>query len=179
MANNGNPAAFTPATDDDLAAAEWRGMEAEVSEVRAVSAHYEASSGHLVLGLRGGAVLLVPVRLLQGVAGAPPELIEKVEILCSGMGLHWEELDADLLVQDLAAGSFGTLKWMRHLIESGALDSASIERQELLSRLRGGPTVREIARRAGSVKSEAKTAASRANGAKGGRPRKSQLTTAR
>lgn len=41
----------------------------------------------------------------------------------------------------------------------------------------GIPTVYDNARRAGSVRTAAKSAASRANGAKGGRPRKIQTTT--
>ncbi len=57
----------------------------------------------------------------------------------AGFGLHWEALDVDLSVPALMAESFGTKTWMR-----------------------------ELARRAGSVKA----AAARVNGAKGGRPKK-------
>jgi predicted butyrate kinase (DUF1464 family) len=57
--------------------------------------------------------------------------------------LHWEDLDADLSVPGLLLSSIG--------------------RSERLS---------ELARLAGRAKSPAKAAAARANGAKGGRPRK-------
>jgi hypothetical protein len=60
-----------------------------------------------------------------------------------GTGLHWPQLDADLSVQALLEGVFGSRAWRR-----------------------------AHAARAGSVKSEAKALAARANGAKGGRPKK-------
>lgn len=60
------------------------------------------------------------------------------------MGLHWEKLDADLSIVSLVVGIFGSHAWMR-----------------------------EIARRGGSASTPAKVAAARANGANGGRPKKS------
>lgn len=62
-----------------------------------------------------------------------------------GLNLHWPALDVDLSVPALVAGIFGTRQWM----------------------------ARELARIAGSAHSPAKAAAARANGARGGRPRKS------
>ncbi|MGV8935984.1 MAG: DUF2442 domain-containing protein [Allorhizobium sp.] len=58
-------------------------------------------------------------------------------------GLHWESLDADFSIAGLMNGIFGTKSYM------------------------------DAQRRGGQSRSPAKTAASRANGAKGGRPRKS------
>ncbi len=60
-----------------------------------------------------------------------------------GRGLHWEDLDVDLFVPALVKGVFGTRRWMS-----------------------------ELGRAGGSVTSVAKAGAARANGAKGGRPRK-------
>lgn len=57
-------------------------------------------------------------------------------------GLHWETLDADYTIQGLMAGIFGSRAFL------------------------------EAQRRGGQSRSPAKVAASRANGAKGGRPRK-------
>lgn len=57
-------------------------------------------------------------------------------------GLHWETLDADFTIAGLMAGVFGTRSFV------------------------------ELARKGGKARSAAKIAASRANGAKGGRPRK-------
>lgn len=59
-------------------------------------------------------------------------------------GLHWESLDVDYTVQGLMAGIFGSRTFM------------------------------DAQRRGGQSRSPAKVAASRANGAKGGRPRKSE-----
>ncbi|MDM9647225.1 DUF2442 domain-containing protein [Rhizobium sp. S163] len=57
-------------------------------------------------------------------------------------GLHWESLDADYTISGLLNGVFGTRSFM------------------------------EAQRRGGQSRSLAKAAASRANGAKGGRPKK-------
>jgi hypothetical protein len=59
-------------------------------------------------------------------------------------GLHWESLDVDFTIAGLMNGLFGTAKFM------------------------------EAQRRGGQSRSEAKIKASRANGAKGGRPRKTR-----
>lgn len=59
-------------------------------------------------------------------------------------GLHWESLDVDYTIQGLMAGIFGSRTFM------------------------------DAQRRGGQSRSPAKVAASRANGAKGGRPRKSE-----
>jgi hypothetical protein len=61
-----------------------------------------------------------------------------------GFNLHWPTLDVDLYVPALVSGIFGTRDWMS----------------------------KQLARVAGQAKSPAKAAAARANGAKGGRPRK-------
>ena len=57
-------------------------------------------------------------------------------------GLHWESLDVDFTIAGLMNGIFGTAKFM------------------------------DVQRRGGQSRSAAKIEASRANGAKGGRPRK-------
>jgi Protein of unknown function (DUF2442) len=57
-------------------------------------------------------------------------------------GLHWETLDVDYTIQGLMAGIFGSRAFL------------------------------EAQRRGGQSRSPAKVAASRANGARGGRPRK-------
>jgi hypothetical protein len=155
-----------------LEAANRRGLESSVREVRALSAHFDRASNNLVLILRGGLTLLVPARLLQGVAQASPEQIERVEVTADGSALRFDELDADFAVQDVAAGAFGTRAWMQHLEETGALDVASVLRRRQVNELLGVPTASTMGRKGGSARTEVKTAASRANGAKGGRPRK-------
>lgn len=152
-------------------AATRRGLEAQVGEVHAISARYDRQSHDLILGLRGGLTLLIPVHLLQGVAGRAPELIEQVELIGRGSALHWEALDADFAIQSLAAGSFGSAKWMQSLEDAGHLDEASIARRSAVAALQT-PTAAEMGRKGGAARTPGKSAASRANGAKGGRPRK-------
>lgn len=159
-------------TNEEIAVAEKRGLESEVSEARATSACYDRDSEQLLLSLRGGMVLLIPARLLQGVGEATPEIIERVRVVSGGMALRWEELDADFLVQSLVAGSFGTRRWMERLRDEGALDPASARRLNDVAKLNTlRASASEMGRRGGRATSEVKVMAARLNGAKGGRPR--------
>jgi Protein of unknown function (DUF2442) len=124
------------------------------SEPRARSAHFDRASGRLVLELTNGVTVLVPADLLQGVAGAAPELIEEVEVTARGYGLHWPTLDADLAVPAIVSGIFGTRAWMAQLAERGQLAAV------------------ETGRRGSRKASSAKAAAMRTTGRKSGQPRK-------
>ena len=130
-------------SDSQIAAAQARGRELLDSEPRATAARYDARSDRVVVELTNGATFAFPPRLVQDLADADARQLGEVEIAGAGFGLHWPGLDADLSIPGLLAGRFGTKAWMS-----------------------------ELARRAGSVTSVAKAAAARANGAKGGRPRK-------
>ena len=130
-------------SDSQIAAAQARGREVLDSEPRATAARYDARTDRVVVELTNGATFAFPPRLAQDLADADARQLSEVEIAGAGFGLHWPSLDADLSIPGLLAGRFGTKAWMS-----------------------------ELARRAGSVSSPAKAAAARANGAKGGRPRK-------
>ena len=80
---------------------------------------------------------------IPALASATPEQLADVELGPGGSGLQWEALDVDLSVAGLLLSSLG--------------------RSQKLS---------ELARITGQVSTPAKAAAARANGAKGGRPRK-------
>ncbi|QEE47101.1 DUF2442 domain-containing protein [Rhizobium sp. WL3] len=125
-------------------AAEARGRAMLETEPRAVGARYEAKSGRVVLDLANGCVYAFPTALIEDLQGASAADLGAVEIDGLGFNLHFPALDVDLQVPALIAGIFGTRAWM----------------------------TRELARRAGQVTSEAKAAAARTNGAKGGRPRR-------
>ena len=75
---------------------------------------------------------------------ADDEALSGVTVDGAGFNLHWPALDADIYVPAPVAGAFGTRDWM----------------------------AKAWARRAGRAATPAKAAASRRNGAKGGRPRK-------
>ncbi|MBA4161468.1 MAG: DUF2442 domain-containing protein [Novosphingobium sp.] len=130
-------------SDAQMASAAARGQAMLENEPRALAARFDAKSGRIVVDLSNGATYAFPASLGQGLEAASGEQLAAVEIMGAGFGLHWESLDVDLSIQGLLAGRFGNRAWMS-----------------------------ELARRAGSVKSPAKAAAARANGAKGGRPRK-------
>ena len=131
-------------TDAELEAAETRGEEAMRTQPRAASARYDPETRRVVVELVNGCTYVFPAALAQELHGAGNEALAGVIVDGVGFNLHWPALDADLYVPALVAGVFGTRDWM----------------------------AREWARTAGSATSPAKAAASRANGAKGGRPRK-------
>ena len=110
----------------------------------AVSAEYDARQNRLVVGLSSGVTIMVPVHLVEDLAGADPVDLAEIEITPSGLGLHWPRLDADVYVPGFMKGVYGTRRWMAALLGAAG----------------------------GKSSSTAKTAAARANGAKGGRPRK-------
>jgi hypothetical protein len=69
--------------------------------------------------------------------------VSEEELEQRGASLHWAPLGVDFSLAGLLAGVLGTRAWMA-----------------------------ELGRRGGSVRSDAKAAAARANGRKGGRPEK-------
>lgn len=101
---------------------------------------YDRESRTITVDLQSGASFSFPVDKVQGLAGASDQNLSEVEIFGGGYALHWETLDVDFSVAGLAAGIFGTAKYM--------------------------------AAQAGRQKSDAKAAAARTNGSRGGRPRK-------
>lgn len=130
--------------DAQAEAAEARGRAVQESEPRAVAARYNRKTGRVTVDLANGCAYVFPVDLVQDLSEASPDDLAKVEVDGVGFNLHWPKLDADIYVPALVAGVFGTKDWMS----------------------------KAMARQAGRKKSPAKTAAARANGAKGGRPRK-------
>jgi len=72
------------------------------SKPRAVKAYYDARKARLVVELTNGVILMLPPELLQGLRGATTAQLAKVELTPLGTGLHWETLDADLGVAELA-----------------------------------------------------------------------------
>src|ERR1700680_4482486 len=112
------------------------------AQPRAASARYDSRKARLVIELTNGVILMLPPNLLEGLKDASASAIAKVKLTPLGSGLHWEALDVDLSVAGLATGIFGSKTWMS-----------------------------ELARHAGSRTSARKSASSRENGKRGGRPR--------
>ncbi len=120
-------------------------VQAELQRApQATAARYDARHKRVVVELANGSQFAFPPALAQGLEHARAADLAVIEISPLGTGLHWPRLDADLSVEGLLAGLFGSRAWMR-----------------------------QHAARAGRSTSPAKAEAARANGAKGGRPRKS------
>jgi hypothetical protein len=131
-------------TDSDRLAAEMRTQAESKGRPKAVAARYDRRVSRVVISLDNGLELAFPPRLAQGLEHATPAELSIIEISPLGDGLHWPAIDADLYLPALLQGVFGSKNWMaRHLGASG-----------------------------GRTRSDAKAAAARQNGRKGGRPRK-------
>ena len=109
----------------------------------AVNAYFDVDEGKIIVEFNDGTEFRFPPCVAQGLGSATPEELIEVQITPSGLGLHWESLDADLLIPELMKGIYGTQQWMA-----------------------------EMGAKGGRAKSSAKAAAARKNGTKGGRPRK-------
>ncbi len=102
----------------------------------------------MVIELANGCTYIFPAQLAQELHGADDDALSGIVVDGAGFNLHWPAIDADLYVPALVAGVFGTRDWM----------------------------AKEWARTAGRATTPAKAAVARANGAKGGRPRKSRAS---
>ena len=89
-----------------------RGDHDLVVKPRARAARYDRANGHIVIDLVSGATFSFPATLAQGLEHASADQLAAVEVAGAGFGLHWEELDADLTVEGLMAGRFGSARYM-------------------------------------------------------------------
>lgn len=128
----------------DVRRAQKRMRERLRTQPHAVAARYDRRASKIVVTLSNGIELAVPVTLAQGLSGASASELSDIQITPTGLGLHWPRLDADLYLPALMEGIFGTRRWMARMLGS----------------------------RGGQASSAAKKAAARANGKRGGRPRK-------
>ncbi len=110
---------------------------------RATKAEYEKNHDLVTLYLDDGVRVSIPRLQLQGLQGATASQLSQVQLVGGGTGLRWPQLDVDHYVPGLLSHVFGTRRWMSQL-----------------GRLGGAST------------SKAKAAAARANGRKGGRPKR-------
>lgn len=127
-------------------AAKRRGEE-RLRGPRAVAARYDAGRGRVVIALSTGVELGLAPRDVEGLAGASAADLRVIEVEAMGLGIHFPRLDADLYVPALLEGVLGSRRWMA---------------------ARLGAT-------GGQARTPAKAAAARANGRRGGRPRKTTV----
>ena len=131
-------------TEVDVAAAEAQMTERRAATPYAVGASYDRRIGRVRVELSNGVELAFPPRLAQGLESARPADLATIDISPTGLGLHFPRLDADLYVPALLEGVFGSPAW----------------------------TAARMGRTGGRASSPAKAAAARANGRRGGRPRR-------
>jgi hypothetical protein len=136
-------AKFVPSTPAELEAAARLYEELDRIEPRAERAHYDARNRRVVVHLRKGAVVAIPLGQLPEVAGATSRQLAEVRASRRGDALEWESLDMHISVKGLMRDLVGDTSAMSALGNQGA-----------------------------KAKTKAKTAASR-NGKRVGRTRKS------
>jgi hypothetical protein len=130
-------------TEAEFAAAAARGQE-RLRSPRAVSAHYDVGRDRVIVRLTTGIEIGFAPRDAEGLEHATAEELAAIELAPFGLGIHFPRLDADLYVPALLEGALGSRRWMA---------------------ARLGAT-------GGRVKGGVKAEAARANGRRGGRPRK-------
>lgn len=107
--------------------------------------YYNRRAKRVVISLSTGIEVMFNPADVQGLENARPSQLEEIEITPSGFGLFFPELDEGINVLNLLEGTMGSRKWM-----AARLGAAG-----------------------GRSRSLPKRTAARANGALGGRPRKS------
>ena len=128
----------------DIEAANAAGEARRRTGPLATGARYDGRTHRVVIVLRSGVEIAVPPAVVEGLSDAPRDALRSVEVTPSGLGLHFPDLDVDLDIPALLAGVTGSRTWMAG----------------------------ELGRRGGMARTAAKAAASRANGRKGGRPKR-------
>jgi len=123
-----------------------RGEQLQREFPRAVSARYDRANGKIVVNLSSKLTLSFSPQDAQGLENATPAQLEEVELSPSGFGVHFPKLDAHLYIPGMLEGLMGSRKWM----------------------------AARLGQVGGQSRSRAKKAASRANGLKGGRPRRKE-----
>ena len=128
--------------DRQFATGSRRGAARRRNQPLATSVRYDADQG-VMIELNNDCLVCLPLRLLPELDGAAPKDLRRVVIMGVGQAIAWPTLDQQFDVLQLLADAVGVEALMATLGQRG-----------------------------GRVKSKAKAAAARANGTKGGRPRK-------
>ena len=126
-----------------IPAARARERQARRDGLRATAVRYQRSTARLVIDLTNGVQFALPVSLVAPVRARSIAQRCAVTLDASGAALRWAAADIDLSVAGL-----------------------------ILSLIGPAEQASQLARIAGRVSTPAKAVAARANGAKGGRPRK-------
>lgn len=134
---------FSAKDRERYAQARARGKARAEDPSAVVGARYDSIADAIDLRFGAGGSMSIPRRLVPGLEQASETKIESILVSPAGDALSWPSLDVDVYVPGLVERAFG-------------------------SRLLAASTGRQGGRR----RSKAKATAAKANGAKGGRPRK-------
>jgi hypothetical protein len=126
-----------------IPAARRREKRAREAGLRANAAHCDRATRHVVLELSTGYGFTFPAERIPGLAHATAAQRAALELSPSGHSILWPTLDADASVPGLIEDALGR-----------------------------SAVAKALGRRGGEATSHAKALAARANGARGGRPRK-------
>jgi hypothetical protein len=129
---------------DEFEQAKERGEHRQANQPFAVDARYDRRQRRIIVQMNSGLQVVFGPQLVEELQDARPRDLQEIEITPSGFGLYFPRIDADVYLPGLLTGEFGSHRWMAS----------------------------KLGRRGGSSRSAAKTAAARANGKLGGRPRK-------
>lgn len=131
-------------SEELFAAVNRRGEVAKAAFPAAVAVRYDRRSARLVISLSSGIDISFSPKQAQGLEAAQAADLGDAQISPSGLGVHFPKLDADLYIPALLEGFLGSRRWM----------------------------ATQNGRAGGKASSEAKSVAARANGLRGGRPKK-------
>lgn len=121
-----------------------RAKEMRANHPMAIAAQYNRKAHRVVISLSNRLEVMFNPADVEGLEDGTASQLAEIEITPSGFGLHFPKLDADLYVPAILEGFLGSRKWM----------------------------AARLGAQGGKVRTKAKAAAARANGALGGRPRK-------
>lgn len=130
-------------TDDELRRAIEAGRNRRATERRAASVRYDPGRDAIEIELTDGAGVRLPKAMVEEFRDVPPADMAKIRVSPAGYGIRLDEHDVYISVHGLI-GALATTADM-----AGSLGKIG-----------------------GAAKTEAKRVSARANGAKGGRPRK-------
>jgi hypothetical protein len=125
-------------------AAKRRGKRRKAAFPGAVAVRYDRRAARLVISLSSRLDISFSPKLAQGLEAAKPADLTDAQISPSGLGVHFPKLDADLDIPALLEGFLGSRRWM----------------------------AAQNGRAGGKSPSQAKSVAARANGQRGGRPKR-------
>ena len=132
-------------TAEQVRVANRRMKEMQATTPMAVAAHYNKKAHRVIISLSTKIEVMFNPDDVQGLEAATPTQLSEIEITPSGFALYFPRLDEGINVPNLLEGTMGSRKWM----------------------------AARLGAQGGKARSLAKRTAARANGALGGRPRKS------